>query len=98
MMLEICIGGVLLLALAGVGYLFFDVLVEEKARKWIREERLTIFSYAKANEAHAEWMAQNEARLARQLTKAADKLGCDCMQAEAFGKKLANEIINEWSA
>ena len=98
MMLEICIGGVLLLALAGVGYLFFALLAEEKAKNRMRIKELALFSYKKADEEHANWMAQNEARLARQLTKAAEELGYDCMQAELFGKKLAHEIINEWSA
>ena len=95
MTLEICICGVLLIIWAVIFYFLVSFLAEEKAKSRTRREDFAFFSYAKANEEYAKWMAQNEARLARQLTKAADKLGYDCMQADLFGKKLANEIIDE---
>lgn len=95
MTLEFCIGGVLLIIWAVIFYFFFVFLAGEKTKSRTRKEEFALFSYKKANEEYAKWMAKNEARLAWQLTKAADKLGYDCLHAELFGKNLANKIIDE---
>ena len=97
MTFEICIGVAFLLVWAGVCYFVFDILAEERAKNWMGREWLTLFSYKKANEEFAEWMAQNEARLARRLAHAADELGYDCSRADLFGNNLAHEIVDEWA-